>query len=218
MSKSFNRTLPVLPGVASPSRVTELSCETIHEGFMDFRRLRLTHERFDGSMTPVIEREVCYRTYAVALILYDPATDRLVMIEQFRAAPYAAGRDPWMLEFVAGMVKDGENPVDVAIREAEEEAACTPRDVRHVYTMMPSPGGCTEVVEILFGLVDSTHLGGIHGLEEETEDIRVHLVPADEAIALMDANRIVSGFTLLGLNWFARHRNSFRGTAPAPCT
>ena len=56
----------------------------------------------------------------------------------------------------------------------------------------------------------STGIGGVHGVEEEVEDIRVHLVPAEKAIALMDENRVPSGFTLLGLSWFARHRDALR--------
>ncbi len=204
---------PPLPGQHSPTKVEVTDHNFLHQGFMQFSVIRLRHEKFAGGMTPVIERDVCHRGHAVAIVLYDPHADRLVMVEQFRIGACAAGVNPWMLEFVAGMVKEGEDPMEVAIREAEEEAGCVPRDVRLVYSMMPSPGGCTEVVEILAGLVDSTCIGGIHGLEEEVEDIRVHLVPAETAIALLDENRVPSGFTLLGLSWFARHRDRLRADA-----
>ncbi|OYQ32897.1 hypothetical protein CHU95_19380 [Niveispirillum lacus] len=201
---------PPLPGQNSPSQVEVVQHNVRHQGFMKFSVMTLRHERFAGGMTPVIERDICHRGYAVAIVLYDPQADMLVMVEQFRIGAFAAGVNPWMLEFVAGMVKPGEDPAEVAIREAAEEAGCMPRDVRRVYTMMPSPGGCTEVVEIFFGVVDSTGVGGIHGLEDEVEDIRVHLVPAETAIALLDGDRVPSGFTLLGLSWFARHRDRMR--------
>lgn len=216
MQSPSHRPFPILPGLDSPSKVERLEETIIHKGFMGFSRLRLRHERFDGGMTPVIEREICQRGNAVALILYDPARDLLVMVEQFRAGALAADCDPWMLEFVAGMVEPGENAVDVALREAQEEAGCRPYGVRHVYTMLPSPGGCTERVEILFGLVDSQGLGGLHGLAEEAEDIRVHLVPAEAAIRWMDEGHVASGFTLLGLNWFARHHAQLRAEAAGP--
>jgi ADP-ribose pyrophosphatase len=209
-NETFPRPFPVLPGITSPTRVEIVKSETIHKGFMDFSRQTLRHERFDGGMTPVIEREICHRSHAVAVILYDRARDVLLMVEQFRAGAAAAGLDPWLLEFVAGMVKPGEAAAEVAARETEEEAGCTPRDIRRIFTMMPSPGGCTEVVEIFFGYVDTEGLGGLHGLEDEVEDIRVHLVPAAAAIAQMDANRISSGFTLLGLSWFARHHAALK--------
>lgn len=211
--KSRLTAYPVLPGLESPHAVELTRHEYRHRGFMDFSVMRLRHERFDGGMTPEIERDVCHRGSAVAIVLYDPKADMLVMIEQFRVGAYAAGVNPWLLEFVAGMVKPGEDPADVAIREAQEEAGCTPRDVRLVYTMLPSPGGCAEIVEIYAGLVDSAGLGGIHGVAEEVEDIRVHLVPAQTAIALMDANQVASGFTLLGLSWFARARDQWRCAA-----
>lgn len=211
--KSRLTAYPVLPGLQSPSRVDLTDHQYKHKGFMDFSVMRLRHERFSGSMTPEIERDVCHRGSAVAIVLYDAAADLLVMVEQFRVGAYAAGVNPWMLEFVAGMVKPGEDAADVAIRETQEEAGCVPRDVRLIYSMLPSPGGCTEIVEIYAGLVDSTGLGGIHGIEEEVEDIRVHLVPAATAIALLDANQVASGFTLLGLSWFARHREQWRRDA-----
>jgi ADP-ribose pyrophosphatase len=201
---------PPLPDQTSPTAVDVVTHDFQHRGFMDFSVMKLRHERFDGGMTPVIERDICHRSHAVAIVLYDPWTDLLVMVEQFRVGAFAAGVNPWMLEFVAGMVKPGEQAAEVAIREAQEEAGCTPRDVRLIYSMLPSPGGCTEIVEIFAGLVDSAGLGGIRGIEEEVEDIRVHLVPAETAITLMDENRVPSGFTLLGLSWFARHRDQFR--------
>lgn len=204
---------PVLPGVESPRTVTVVDHRHIHRGFMDFSVMRLRHERFAGGMTPEIERDICHRGAAVAIVLYDPAADLLVMIEQFRIGAYAAGVNPWLLEFVAGMVKPGEDPAEVAIREAQEEAGCAPRAVRLIHSILPSPGGSTEIVHLYAGLVDSTGLGGIHGLAEEVEDIRVHLVPADTAIAIMDANQVASGFTLLGLAWLARHRDRLRGDA-----
>lgn len=204
---------PPLPGQDSPTQVEMAENAFRHRGFMDFSVMKLRHERFAGGMTPVIDRDVCYRSYAVAIVLYDPKADVLVMVEQFRVGAFAAGVNPWMLEFVAGMVKPGEDAADVAVREAQEEAGCVPFNVRLVYSMLPSPGGCTEIVEIFAGLVDSTGIGGIHGVEEEVEDIRVHLVPADKAIALMDENRVPSGFTLLGLSWFARHRDALRREA-----
>ncbi|KPF82704.1 hypothetical protein IP70_19760 [alpha proteobacterium AAP38] len=204
---------PPLPGLESPTRVEVTENDFRHDGFMKFSVMKLRHERFAGGMTPTIDRDVCYRGHAVTILLYDPKADVLVMVEQFRIGAFAAGVTPWVLEFVAGMVKPDEDPADVAIREAGEEAGCVPYNVRLIYSMMPSPGGSTEIVEIFAGLVDSTGIGGIHGVEEEVEDIRVHLVPAEKAIALMDENRVPSGFTLLGLSWFARHREALRREA-----
>lgn len=212
MTSPLNDTC-ILPDLESPKQVEVRDQQFKHRGFMDFSVLRLRHERFAGDMTPEIERDLCHRGRAVAIVLYDPAADILVMVEQFRIGAFAAGANPWMLEFVAGMVKPGEDPVEVSVREALEEAGCTPRDVRLIYSMMPSPGGSTEIVDICAGLVDSRGLGGIHGVAEEVEDIRVHLVPAETAIALMDQNRVASGFTLLGLAWLARHREQLRHAA-----
>jgi ADP-ribose pyrophosphatase len=197
-------------GIKRDDAVEVHATEILHRGFMDYSRLRLSHARFDGSRTPMIEREVCHRRRAVAVILYDPEADALVMVEQFRAGAFAGGENPWMLEFVAGIVKDGESPDDVATREAMEEAGCTVRALRLIYSMMPSPGGSTEIVDLFIGLVESAAAGGLHGLIEEDEDIRVHRLAFADAIAMMDAGLIGSGFTLLGLNWLARQHGALR--------
>ena len=61
---------------------------------------------------------------AVATLLYDPARDTVVMVEQFRLPAYLAGRSAWCLETPAGIVKPGEELAEVARREALEETGC----------------------------------------------------------------------------------------------
>ena len=45
----------------------------------------------------------------------------------------------------------------------------------------------------------------MHGLEEEGEDIKVHVMPVEEALAMLDAGRIVNGKTIIALQWLALH-------------
>ena len=58
--------------------------------------------------------------------------------------------------------------------------------------------------------VDSTSAGGLHGLPEEHEDIRVVVKTLAEIEALIDAGAIESGHTLIGLYWLLRHRDRLR--------
>jgi hypothetical protein len=46
-----------------------------------------------------------------------------------------------------------------------------------------SPGGSTERIEVFVGEVDASQAKGIHGLAEEGEDIRVHVVSREQAYA-----------------------------------
>ncbi len=50
----------------------------------------------------------------------------------------------------------------------------------------------------------------MHGLASENEDIRVEVVDADVAIALLDEGAILAGPAVIILSWFARHRERLR--------
>ena len=65
-------------------------------------------------------------------------------------------------------------------------------------------------MRLFCGRVDSEGVGGLHGLAEEGEDIRVTVVPVPEAVALLDAGRIVNAKTIIALQWIARHYPSLK--------
>src|SRR4051812_11210399 len=96
-----------------------LGKETVYDGFFRMERYRLRHRKFDGTWTPEMSREIFERGNAVAILLYAPALDNVVMVEQFRLPAHIAGRPAWCLEPPAGIVKPGEELADVARREAQ---------------------------------------------------------------------------------------------------
>jgi ADP-ribose pyrophosphatase len=191
-----------------------LGKETVYDGFFRMERYRLRHRKFDGTWTPEMSREIFERGNAVAILLYDPALDNVVMVEQFRLPAHIAGRPAWCLETPAGIVKPGEELADVARREAQEETGCEiAGEVRQIGQFMASIGGSTEIVTVFFGIVDSRKATGIHGVVDEHEDIRVHVIPAVEAIRKADEGEIENAASVIALNWLARHHESVRGTA-----
>src|SRR3954447_12755387 len=188
--------------------------ETVYDGFFRMNRYRLRHRKFDGSWTPEVSREIFERGNAVAILLYDPERDTVVMVEQFRLPAYLAGRSAWCLETPAGIVKPGEELAGVARREALEETDCEIiGEMRKIGQFMASIGGSTEIVTVFYGAVDSRKADGIHGVADEHEDIRVHVIPADEAIRKADEGEIENAASVIALNWLARHHASLRGTA-----
>jgi nudix-type nucleoside diphosphatase (YffH/AdpP family) len=50
-----------------------------------------------------------------------------------------------------------------------------------VLSYLASPGGTSERLSIMVGEVDATTAEGIHGLADENEDIRVHVVSREQA-------------------------------------
>lgn len=184
---------------------------TAFQGYFRVDRYRLRHRLFAGGWSGVMSREVFERGHAVGVLPYDPERDTVVLIEQFRVGAYAAaGFQPWLVEIVAGIIEKGEDPVEVARREAQEEAGCELRDLRHLFDYLASPGGTTHSVKLYLARVDSANANGIHGLTDEHEDIRVMAVPFAEWPTLQRAGRIVDACSLLALQWLSLHREEIR--------
>ena len=114
-------------------------------------------------------RELLERGHAAAALLYDSDLDSVVRIEQFRIGALETPGGPWLLEVVAGIVEEGEDPEDVVRREALDEAGCTIRNLSPISSFNLSPGGCSEHIHLFCGRIDASNAGGIHGLAEEAK-------------------------------------------------
>jgi ADP-ribose pyrophosphatase len=181
------------------------------EGWHKLETVVVQHQslKHDGWTSP-ISREIFYcGTVAVAL-LYQPETDQILLNEQFRVGAFLAGDDnPWLMECCAGMIDDGEDPETAARREAVEETGCEILDLEFIGKAYPSPGGSEEVFMLYCGRIGKAEAGH-YGLEEEGEEIKTHLVPALDAIRMLDAGRITNAATVICLNWFARNHDRLR--------
>lgn len=191
-------------------RVDMIERKTGYSGHFKVDILRLRHSQFRGGMGPEIRREILSRGHAVLVLPYDPKRDEVVLIEQFRVAPFEVGDDAWMVEAIAGLIEDGEVMADVVRREALEEAGIVLEDVEQLMTFYTSPGALSEQITAFHALVDASTADGIHGVAEEGEDIRVVVMPYEEAITAMEDGRITSGPTLIALQWLALNRDRIR--------
>jgi len=184
-------------------------------GYFRIDRLRLKFPLYEGGMSREIVREVLERGRVAAVLLVDPDRDNVVLIEQFRPGPYAAGHHPWLIETVAGVIEEDESAEELARRESLEEADCAITDLFPIMHFFTSPGASTENVTMLCGRVDSTNAGGIHGLDEEGEDIRVMVLSLDDALALLHDGRIVNAKTIIALQWLAMNYKTVKERWPA---
>jgi len=189
-----------------PSRVEDLKTEVLFQGYFRCERLTLRTETFAGKFSPLLEREVLRSGQAVVVLLFDPRTRQLILIEQFRLGAYL-NRLPsfWILECVAGMVDTGETTEAAARREAKEETGCTVGRLERVGAYLSSPGISDELVTIYVGEVDSDRAGGVHGEVAEHEDIRTVRMGVEDALAAADQGGVVNVMTQVALLWFARH-------------
>lgn len=190
--------------------------ETVFHGFFRMDKLWLTHPRFDGRQMPVFTRELFIRGDATCVLPYDPVRDEVVLLEQFRLGALGRTQSPWLLELVAGMNEEGESPEDVARREGQEEAGLSFSCLEKICDYLVSPGGSTEMIHLFCGEVSTESAGGIFGMEHEHEDIRAHVVAADEAIAMISDGRINNAAAIIALQWLQLNRSRLRAGRGQP--
>jgi ADP-ribose pyrophosphatase len=186
--------------------VVVLEQSIVFAGFFKVVRYRLRHRQFAGGTGPELVREVLERGHAVVVLPFDPERNQVVLIEQFRTGALGVVDHPWLVEPVAGIIEPGEQAPDVARREAHEEAGLELLDLLPACTYFASPGGSTETCQVFIGRVDSRHAGGVFGLAHEGEDIKVRVVPFDDALAWIGNGRIHAAQTIVALQWLALHR------------
>jgi ADP-ribose pyrophosphatase len=187
-----------------------LDTQVVYEGFFRLEQYTLKHTLFDGGWSQPLKRELFRRGNCVAVLLYDPDRDEVVLIEQFRVGAVLQPQRAWQLEIVAGAIEDGESAEDVAYREAREEAGCEIQELIEIKQFFTTPGGSSEWLTLFCGRIDSSQVGGIHGLDEEDEDIRVMVVKFDQAFQMLEDHQIESGIPIIAIQWLYIHRQQLR--------
>jgi ADP-ribose pyrophosphatase len=190
--------------------VTLLSDDVVWDGRFPLQRIRFRKRRFDGGESGVQTWELWRRGFAVAVLPWDPWHDRVALIEQFRLPALAAGLEPLMVECPAGLMEDGEDPVEAARREVLEETGLAPDRFAPLGRYILNQGGSDETINLFVARVrlPNEGLAGHHGLASEHEDIRLTVLPATEAIAMLDDNRMCNATGALCLSGFARRREA----------
>lgn len=187
-----------------------LQRETLYQGFFRAEKITLRHKLFRGGWTTPMAREIFLRGEAVGVLLYDKARDLIGLVEQFRVGALVGQQTPWCLEVVAGMVEAGESPDEVARRELFEEAAVEQVQLEYICNYLPSPGGSDEKMHLYCGTCDLSQVGGIYGLPEEHEDIKVHVLPAQQVFDEMLSGRFNNAAVLICLLWLQLNRPRLR--------
>jgi ADP-ribose pyrophosphatase len=191
------------------------SDETVWRGRFPLQVVKFRQRRFDGAMSGVRTWELWRRGAAAAVLPYDPVTDRVVVIEQFRLPALAAGFDPVLVELAAGLADGAEAPEDVVRREAVEEMGLPVERLQRIGDFLLTPGGCDEHCTIFAGRVrlgdvPADGLIGHGGLAAENEDIRVRALPASVAIEAAIAGAYPNSVATIGLLWLAARRDWLR--------
>jgi len=207
-----HRSTPPIP--SHPDVVIE-SEQRVWSGRFPLDVVKFRHRRFDGAMSGTRTWETWRRGQAAALLPYDPVTDSVVLIEQFRFPALAAGLDPTLVELPAGLCEDNEDPAETIRREMREEMNMDADRVERIGGFLLTPGGADEFCHLYVGRVtappaDGEGIAGHGGELSENEDIRVRVWSATDAIESTFAGYFTNSVTAIALFWLASKRDRLR--------
>jgi len=184
--------------------------EVAFQGYFKVVRYFFRHTLHKGGMSGEVSREVFERGQAGGVLMYDPGRDEVVLIRQFRAGAYVAGRHPWTWEVVAGIIEEKETAEIMIRRETVEEAGIKVGELIPIQNVMLTPGACSEACQIFLGRIDSSKAGGVFGLADEHEDILVKVMSFTDAYAMVERNEVDNAVGVIALQWLALHRDEVR--------
>jgi ADP-ribose pyrophosphatase len=113
------------------------------------------------------------REDAVAVLIYNTDSKKIVLTKQFRYA-IASKTKQHILEIVAGKIDKGEKPLKTVIREVQEETGYKVKAdrIKFLLSCFSSPGYTSEQFHIYYATVTNTDkVSDVHGLESENEYI-----------------------------------------------
>ncbi|MDX9915990.1 MAG: NUDIX hydrolase [Sphaerochaeta sp.] len=119
-----------------------------------------------------------------------------VMVEQYRH-----GSDTVTREFPAGVVEEGEEPKDAALREMGEECALSGGQVTKLGEVSPNSAFMNNRAH--FFLIEDVVMSGEQALDEN-EQLEVLAVPVQTVIEAMGTGIYDNGIMMIALGYFMR--------------
>ena len=134
-------------------------------------------------------REIVVHSGAVCIVA-KPSDSEVLLVRQYR---HATGGE--LLEIPAGGLDPGEDPLDAARRELEEETGYRAANIVQRAAFWTTPGFTTEYM----WLYEATDLTRTQINPDEDEVIEVDVVKVEDALRMIDDGRIQDAKTILGL-------------------
>jgi nudix-type nucleoside diphosphatase (YffH/AdpP family) len=192
-----------MPEIAN--RVRLQSLKTLSDNHYILRKADFELRRADGEWQQQ-SRESYDIGDGAAVMPIDRKTGSVLLVRQFRWPAFEHGYRQLMIEVIAGKL-DGDDPVTCAIKEADEEAGASVRNLRPIFQCFMSPGAVTERLQLFVADYDSAvprHPTG--GNEQEGEDIEVLELSLQAAVEMVTRGEIVDAKSIMLLQWAALAR------------
>jgi nudix-type nucleoside diphosphatase (YffH/AdpP family) len=143
-------------------------------------------------------REVYHNGPGAAVLPIDGTRGTVLLVQQLRIPAAMNGDGPMLIEACAGMVDEGDDPIETVRKEAEQEMGYRLRGICKRFTLYMSPGASAEKLHLFaaeYRPSDKVGTGG--GRADEGERIDVLELPLASAWEMVTAGRIVDAKTVL---------------------
>ena len=172
----------------------DLTEKTVNKNYI--YRGKIVSLRCDDAVLPdgkPCKREVVEHTGGACVLCVKEG--RVALVKQFR---YAYGEE--VLEIPAGKINEGERPETCAARELSEETGLLAERLDLWHVLYPTPGYDNEKIYIYYA-VNVTE-GEAH--LDEGEFLNVVYLPVEEALKLIEEDKIRDAKTIVALYRYAR--------------
>lgn len=121
------------------------------------------------------------------------SNDKILLLRQYRASI-----NDWIIEIPAGTLKPGEDPLECAKRELEEETGYKAKEWYKLLEIYASPGYSNEVIHIYL----AKELIKSRKHPEETEVLENVYLSLEEALDFIRTNKIKDAKTITAILYF----------------
>ena len=115
----------------------------------------------------------------------------VILVEQTRVGPMRN-----VLEVPGGVIDPGENPLDAARRELEEETGYISQEFLSLGKINPNPAIMTNELHMFVALNCKKNTNREH-FPDQNESLEVHVTPGSKILNLIENNRIDSALAAL---------------------
>jgi ADP-ribose pyrophosphatase len=135
------------------------------------------------------KREIVEHAGCTAIVAIDSGKE-VLLVRQYRKPV-----EKMLLEIPAGGIDPGEEPIECARRELEEETGFSAERWEHLATFYTSPGFCTELMYLYL----ATELKPSKRDADDDEHIEVVRVPLKKTLELIASGEVCDAKSIAGL-------------------
>ncbi len=182
-------------------KIRNLKLEVLSDNWYTLRKASFELQSASGKWESM-SREAYDRGNGATILLYNKATQTVILTRQFRMPTYLNGNeDGYLIECCAGLL-DKDNAEDCIRKETKEETGYKITEVKKVFEAYMSPGSVTEILYFFVAeYAKEMKVSDGGGLAHETENIEVLELLFGEALNMIKTGEIRDAKTIMLLQY-----------------